>query len=89
MYLFVRIFMEISKSNKNKVIQTDSHRKMILKNFILSKIGSSVSEIYPSVLKKPVACFTKELTITIKFYPVHYSLIWTNLKTILIVLKRI
>jgi hypothetical protein len=35
------------------------------------------------------ACFTKQLTITIKFYPAHYFLIWVNLKTVLIGLKRI
>jgi hypothetical protein len=32
--------------------------------------------------KAPGACFTKELTITIKFYPAHYSLIQANLKTV-------
>jgi hypothetical protein len=37
----------------------------------------------------PGACFTKQLMITIKFYPAHYSLIRSNLKTILIVLKWI
>jgi hypothetical protein len=39
--------------------------------------------------KGPGACFTKELTITMKFYPAHYSLIQANLKTVLKVLKRI
>jgi hypothetical protein len=39
--------------------------------------------------KGPGACFTKELTITIKFYLAHYSLIRSNLKRISIVLKRI
>jgi hypothetical protein len=33
------------------------------------------------------ACFTKELTITIKVYPAYYSFIKANLKTVLIVLK--
>jgi hypothetical protein len=35
------------------------------------------------------ACFTKELTITITFYPAHYSLILAGWKTVLIILKRI
>jgi hypothetical protein len=37
----------------------------------------------------PGACFTKELTITNKFYPAHYTLFYADLKMGLIALKRI
>jgi hypothetical protein len=42
-----------------------------------------------SVSHSSGACFTKELTITIKFYPADYSFIKVNLKTISNVLKSI
>jgi hypothetical protein len=56
------------------------------------KLGTNypcVKGIQVSSNKGPGACFTKEITITIKFYPAHYSLIKANLKMALIVLKRI
>jgi hypothetical protein len=34
------------------------------------------------------ACFTKELKTKTKFYPAQYSLIWDELKKVLIVLKK-
>jgi hypothetical protein len=72
-----------SSQSKPVVVHADN-----LKPYKGSKRPTLQNTEYTSS-ETPGACFTKELTITIKFYPVHYSLIRTNLKTILIVLKRI